>query len=132
ARRYLEEMHNKKNLAVVDEICSADCIVHLGLATFNKENYKNLVFRYSSAFPDMNTDIDDQIAEAEKVVTRWTTRFTHVNKFMGVDPTYKQITIVGISIYNIVDGKIVEMWVSWDRLTLMQQLGIFQPSPSQS
>ncbi|MDA2919510.1 ester cyclase [Desulfobacterota bacterium AH_259_B03_O07] len=131
ARRYIEEVHNKWNLEFADEIFSNDCVVHVGLASFNKEDYKDLVKRYSSTFPDIATDVDDQIAEADKVVTLWTTRFTHDKKSMGVNPTYRQIIIKGISIYRFVEGRIVEMWVSWDRLSLMQQLGIIHSSSKQ-
>ena len=127
ALRYIEEMHNKRNLDVADELFSDECKIHLGQASFNREDYKNIILRSSSTFSDITTTVDDLIAEGDKVVTRWTSRFIHQDKFMGVDPTYQQIKISGISIYRVNEGKIAEIWISWDRLSLMQQLGIIHP-----
>ena len=124
--RYIEEMHNKRNPDVADELFSDECKIHLGQATFDSENYKNMILRHSDTFPDITTTVDDLIAEGDKVVVRWTSRFTHQDKFMGVDPTYKQIKVSGMSIYRINQGKIAEIWISWDRLSLMQQVGIIQ------
>lgn len=126
ALRYIEEMHNKRNPDVADELFSDECKIHLGQATFDSENYKNMILRHSDTFPDITTTVDDLIAEGDKVVVRWTSRFTHQDKFMGVDPTYKQIKVSGMSIYRINQGKIAEIWISWDRLSLMQQVGIIQ------
>jgi len=58
------------------------------------------------------------------VATRWTARGTHKGELMGIAPTDKQVTVTGISISRFVSGKIEEGWLSWDRMDLMQQLGV--------
>lgn len=124
ARLHLEEMHNKKNIGIADLVFNEYCVIHLGQSSFNREEYKKLIKRYASAFPDLHITVEDQIAEGDKVVTHWTTRFTHKDEFMGIPPTGKQITLPGISIYRIADEKIAEIWISWDRFGMMQQIGV--------
>ncbi len=58
------------------------------------------------------------------MATRWTARGTHKGELMGIAPTDKQVTVTGISISRFVSGKIEEGWLSWDRMDLMQQLGV--------
>ncbi len=121
---YINEMQNKQNLAIADEICTEDCVVHIGQNSFTRDEYRELVKSYSTSFTDHYTTIEDQIAEDDKVATRWITRFTHKGTFMGIPPTNRQVSVTGTSIYRFAEGKIVEVWINWDRLTLLQQLGV--------
>jgi predicted ester cyclase len=93
----------------------------------NREGEKRLLRMHRAAFADAEATIDDQIAEGDKVVTRWTFRSTHKGKFMGIAPTGKRVTITGINIHRIEGGKIVELWRQKDVLGLMQQLGAVRP-----
>src|SRR5713101_3260858 len=68
--------------------------------------------------------IEEMIAEGDKVVVRWTARGTHQGAFRGIPPTGKQVTITGVEIHRVVGGKIVEGWRKWDRMDVMQQLGV--------
>jgi steroid delta-isomerase-like uncharacterized protein len=77
-----------------------------------------------AAFPDAQRTVEDQLTDDQNVVTRWTASATHQGEFMGVAPTGKRVTMTGISIHRIADGKIVEEWQQWDSLGLMQQLGV--------
>jgi predicted ester cyclase len=79
--------------------------------------------RAQAAFSDISITVEDQIAEGDKVVSRWTIRGTHKGEYMGIAPTGKQVTITGISIYRIEKGKIVEDWANSDMLGMLQQLG---------
>jgi steroid delta-isomerase-like uncharacterized protein len=75
------------------------------------------------AVPDYNVTIEDQFAEDDKVVTRWTARGTHKGRFQGIAPTGRQVSVTGMTISRYVDGKIAESWVELDTLSLMRQLG---------
>ena len=77
-----------------------------------------------AAFPDSQRTVEDQFADDIHVVTRWTATGTHQGTFMGIAPTGKRVTITGISIHRIADGRIVEEWQEWDSLGLMQQIGV--------
>ena len=68
--------------------------------------------------------IEDIIAEGETVVARWTCRGTHKGDLSGIAPTGKQFNISGVSIARFASGKVVEGWINWDALGLMQQLGV--------
>jgi predicted ester cyclase len=133
-RRMFEELFNRQNLAVVDELASSD-FVHRGPGTrvlrgaefFNQIKSRILFL----AFPNLQFTIEDLIAEGDMVVTRWNIRGTHRGEFMGLPPTSNQVTWSGINITRVVEGKLVEDWVEQDTLGLMQQLaGTVQPGQS--
>jgi predicted ester cyclase len=104
---------------------SPDVTVHIGgmpgpldFATFFQFGQA-----WHSAFPDEETTFEDQIGEGDKVVSRMTSRATHVGELMGIPPTGEKITVTGIWIDRVVDGKIVERWGQVDMLGVMRQLG---------
>jgi steroid delta-isomerase-like uncharacterized protein len=76
------------------------------------------------AFPDYHTEIEDEFADGDRVVIRWSSRGTHRGEFQGIAPTGKQITVTGITISRFADGKIAESWVGFDTQDLLRQLGV--------
>ena len=76
-----------------------------------------------SAFSEIRISRDDTIAEGDRVVDRWTFRGTHTGEFLGVPATGKTVTVTGIDIFRIADGRLAELWQSWDQLGMLQQLG---------
>ena len=125
-RRYVEEVGNEGNLDLVDEIF-ADYVSHQSDGSVlqrGPEDVKRFMGEFRSAFPDFHTTIEDQIAEGDRVVTRWTMRGTHEGEFRGIAPTGKQMTVTGIGIFRFSDGKVVESWDNFDQLGMMQQLGV--------
>jgi predicted ester cyclase len=132
ARRLIEEAWNQGNLATVDELLAPGHVGHHSLVPPNqapsREFYKQYIVRTRSAFPDFHGTIEEQIAEGDLVVTRWSVQGTHQGMFRGHSPTGKQMTVTGIVIDRIVDGKAVEGWMEMDTLHQMQQLGVI-PTP---
>ncbi len=127
--RFFEEVVNKGNLAVIDEIVAANFVQHdapPGI-TADREGMKQFFATHHSAFPDFHSTLEDMFAEGDKVVQRFTARGTHKGEWMGIAPTGKQVTISGIAIHRITDGKIVEDWTSMDMLGALQQLGVVPP-----
>ncbi len=88
-----------------------------------QEGFEGLVSMYRSALPDLRIPIEDQIAEGDRVVTRWRARGTHQGELMGNAPTDNPATVTGILVDRISGGKIEEEWVDYDTLHLMQQIG---------
>jgi steroid delta-isomerase-like uncharacterized protein len=128
--RATEEIFNKNNLAVVDELYATNFVSHgsdIPGVTPDREGYKQFVTMSRTALPDFHTTIEDMIAEGDKVVQRFTAHGTHKGEFMGIPPTGKQVTITGIAIDRIAGGKIVENWVNIDMLGMMVQLGVVPP-----
>lgn len=131
ASRAVEELWNKNNLAVVDELYATNFVSHgLPEVTPDREGYKQFVTISRTALPDFHTTVEDIIAEGDKVVQRFTARGTHKGEFMGIPPTGKQVTITGIAIDRIAGSKIVENWANMDMLGMMVQLGVV-PTPGQ-
>ena len=68
--------------------------------------------------------VEDVIVEGEKVVARYSAQGTHKGDLSGIAPTGKQVTVCRVTIARFANGKVVEGWVNWDALGLMQQLGV--------
>jgi len=112
-RRYFEETLSKGNMAYVDEIADGAMA----------ESLKRGAAGLRSSFADMHDQVQDQIAEGEKVVTRFAGGGVHRGVFMGVAPSGKTVTWTGISIDRFEGGRIVERWTQIDVLGVLQQLG---------
>jgi predicted ester cyclase len=137
SKRFFEEAFGRGNLKVVDEIFSAQHTNHGPGAMPNSpdgpEGMKQLVTYYRNAFPDTMFTIDEQVAEGDRVVTRWTARGTQKGEMpgIGIPVTGKPVTISGVSVDRFANGKIIESWGLFDQLGLMQQLGVI-PNQMQS
>ena len=129
ARRWGAEVWGKGSLAAVDELYAADFARHSALPgmTPDREGYKQGVSMNFAVFGDVQSTLEDIVAEGDKVAVRWTWRGTHKGELMGIAPTGKQVMITGIGILRIVGGKIVEEWGEMDSVGMMQQLGVFPP-----
>ncbi len=132
ARRLIEEVWNKGNFEVADEIFAPDFVANSlppGIPP-DSEGFKQFVAMYRAAFPDVNLHIEDQIAEGDMVVTRFTARGTHQGDLMGIPPTNKQVTVTGIGISRIVEGRSMEEWNNYDQYGMLVQLGVI-PAPGE-
>lgn len=125
-RRLVEEVWNKGNLQVTDELFGPN-YTHHDASTPDvgrgPESEKKRATLYRNAFQDLRVTVEELFAEGETVTARWSCRGTHRGELNGIAPTGKQISINGISISRFAAGKMVEGWVNWDALGLMQQLG---------
>ncbi len=119
-RRFFEEVFNRGDLAVVEEVWIPDRI----------ESGKRTVEHLRTAFPDYHRTIEVQVAEGDLVVTRWTARGTHRGSYRSsalgraLEPTGRQVEVPGISIHRVTEGRIRESWVLGnDSVQLLLQLG---------
>jgi steroid delta-isomerase-like uncharacterized protein len=130
-RRFLEEIFAGGNLELVDELFAPNFVLHdpsIPQEVRGPEGIRQYITMYRTAYPDTHFTIEDQIAEGDRVVTRWTGQGTHQGELMGIPPTGRRVTVTGIEVDRIAGGKIEETWVSYDALGMMQQLGVV-PSP---
>lgn len=129
-RRFYEELFNRQDLAVLDELVSSDFIHRQpGRVVRGAEFFDEVKSgAHFLAFPDFHMTIEDMIAEGDKVVTRWTARGTHQGEAMGLPPTGNEVSWTGVNIIRVVNGKLAEDWEELDLLGLMQQLGGTIPS----
>ena len=127
-RRFYEQM-DEDNVVIIDQLVAANYVGHVvGSEDIRgREGLKELAAAFHSAFPDLQRVIEDLIAEGDKVVGRFTARGIHKGEFMGIAPTNKQVTFTAIGIYQFDEGKLVEDWIEYDALGLLQQLGAIPP-----
>ena len=125
-KRAWDEVFNQKKLTVVDELWSSDYIYHgpQGQELRGPESLKQFISHYLEAFPDLHIEIEDLIAEGDKVVSRVVSRGTHKGELQGIALTGNEVTTTLILITRLADGKVVEDWESRDDLGMLQQLGV--------
>src|ERR671910_2398912 len=123
-RRYAEEVGNQHNFEIVDQIFERYIAHQPDGSTLVRgpEDVKRFQEEYHSAFPNYHISIEDQIAEGDKVVSRYTIRGIHQRAFRDMAPTGKEIELKGVTIFRFSpEGKVVETWDSYDQLSLMRQ-----------
>ena len=132
ARRFIDAF-NRKDLDGLASSVSPDVVNHAlmpGLPP-GLEGWKMMAGMFFAAFPDMQVEINDLVAEGDKVVTRWTARGTNTGEMMGMPASGKSVTLTGITIDHYRDGKSFEHWENLDMLGMMQQLGVI-PTPGEA
>lgn len=133
-RRYIEDILNRGDLAAAEDIFSSTFVDHdpagpQGLAE-GPEGFRQLARFYRQALGEgVQFVIESQLAEGDKVATRWTCRGVHSGPILGLRPTQRAARVAGISIDRVARGRIVERWVQWDALGLARQLGALNPPP---
>lgn len=133
ARRFRRELWNSGDLALADQIIDRNCIVHARIPfttdfTHGPEAMKQLVRFYQLTFSDIEMKVEEIVAEGEMAAVRWSARARHTGDLFGVPATGREIHTSGIDMLRIVDGRIVEGWVSWDALSLLEQI-VVQADP---
>jgi steroid delta-isomerase-like uncharacterized protein len=123
--RALSEMLSDHDLSGLDEVYAPEVVNH----DPNQGDIRGLdavreyLTSYVEAFPDLRMIVEDQVAEGDKVVTRWRAEGTHEGELQGMPASGNQISVEGITIERFEGGKIVEAWDNADFLGLMQQIG---------
>jgi predicted ester cyclase len=127
-RRLLEEAFGKGKVEVVDEVLDPNFVCWDPNSETGKirgaETIKGEVDYFRNAVPDLTYTVEDQVAEGDKVVSRYTVSGTHEGEFFGVAGTGKRIEMSGINIDRFDEsGKLVEEWPEYDLLGAMRQMG---------
>jgi steroid delta-isomerase-like uncharacterized protein len=132
ARRFVDEVINRGNLAFIDELLAPDFVNHAAAPGVppTREGAKTFFAMLRGAFPDLHATIDDQIAEGDKVVQRITSHGTMKGEFAGMSPSGKSAAWPSVHIIRFANGKEVEHWAVTDQLSMLQQLG-FAEAPGQ-
>ena len=125
-RRFIEAYNNRNinYLNLIDDLVSPDYIDHSNKV--NREGLKQLFLMGLKAFPDWHENIEDIIAEGDKVWVRLSYTGTHRGEFMGISPTGKKIMSKAVDIYRIVDGKLLEYWNVTDNVNIFKQVGAIE------
>ena len=90
---------------------------------YGPEGVRIDVAEWRSGFPDLRLEVEDQVAEGDRVASRFRLRGTHDGPFLGVAPTGRPVAVAGVSIDRLAGGRLVESWLSLDALGLLRQVG---------
>ena len=126
-RRY-QEIYNKNDLDALSEVLAEDLLTPKILPGMKPglEGAKQVHATTLIGMPDWHTEINELIAEGDKVVARINMTGTHTGDFWGIPATGKRVEFTGIYIVRIAEGKIVEHWGEEDGVSLLQQLGVLK------
>lgn len=132
-KRFVEELWNARKLDVADQIFSEDCVTHQlrsGVlaepARRGPQAMKEHVSGWLTSFPDLRFNIEQMIAERDRVMSQLVMEGTHQGIWMGISPTGKRLQIRMITIHRIANSKIAEDWVLVESLGFFQQLGVLR------
>ncbi|HEY3228646.1 MAG TPA: ester cyclase [Roseiflexaceae bacterium] len=130
-QRAFDGLFNRGELALADELASADFLNHEAPpdAPRGPEGLRQIVTMLRTAFPDIHYDVEEVIAEDDKVAARTTMQGTQTGPFMGIPPTGRRVVQAQIHILRFVGGKAVEHWAVRDDLRLLRQLGMVPDRP---
>ena len=136
ARRLLEEAFGQGKAEVLDEVLDPNFVCWDPNSEAGEirgaETFRGEIEYFRNAVPDLTYTVEDQVAEGERVVTRWRATGTHEGEFFGVPGTGKRIEMSGIQIDRFDEnGKMVEEWPEYDLLGVMRQMGAI-PEPEQA
>src|ERR1700739_2916693 len=112
-RRLYDEVWNERKVEVIKEIISPSHALHgpiVSGSSIGPEAYKRNVLVFLAGYPDLHWTIEDTIAENDKVVACWTISGTHRGDYMGIPATNKKVSVDGITIHHIADGKIMDSY----------------------
>ena len=131
-KRYLEEIENQRNFALMDELFAEDYKHHdpnhpADLQS-SRAAYRRLIEHILGVFPDLIGTPEELISEGDKVAVRVTYRGTHLGPLDGIAPTGRRVSFPLLGIWRLVDNKIVEGWIIFNALGMLQQLGVI-PAP---
>lgn len=127
-RRFFEEGPSKGDLRAADELLAPDFALHTPLPSApGIQGMNDVISACRAAFEHLNVTVEDMVAENDRVAARFTARGIHKGAFMGLPPTGKSITMTGIEVFRMENGRIAELWGEANLLGLMQQLGILPP-----
>ena len=132
-RRMTEEFYNQGNVESADQFF-ADSYVHHDPASphvRDRDGLKAALRAFLTGCPDLHITIDQLLAEGDMVTKRWTYHATQSGDLSGLPPTGKHITMSGLELFRLERGTIVECWLAYDNLSLLQQLGVI-PIPEQA
>jgi steroid delta-isomerase-like uncharacterized protein len=127
SRRVFDEVFSQGRYELLDQILTPDFVMHdpaIPMEGTGPRAMRGVVEMIRTGFPDLRMMVEDQVAERDRVMTRWSARATHRGPFMGKPATNRSATVTGVTIDRYQNGKVVESWTNWDSAGLMQQLGI--------
>lgn len=129
-RRFYEELWNRWDYDIIDEILTPDIVFHgsLNIDATGHDGFIDYAETVRGAFPDFHNKLEETIAEGDKLAACLTYTGTHRGEIFGIEATGQPIRYAGVGIFLFRDGLIGQVWVLGDRLALMRQLSEADPT----
>jgi len=125
ARRYFEDIWNANDPAAAEGLLAVDAVGHVGDATVRGlDALCERVGTLHAIYARPRFRVEQQVAEGDYVLARWTLEGTHTGEYMGATPTGRRVSVTGMNLFRIADGRIAELWVNSDDLGELRQLGV--------
>jgi len=126
---WFEEVWNKGRTDAIDERLAADAVIHglvdgQGKPVHGLQAFRDFHAQFRGAFPDMMIQVEDMVAEGDRVAARCLVQGNHSGDHLGFAATNSAVDFTGITIIRVKDGKIVEAWNNFDFMKMNQQLGV--------
>ena len=110
---------------IADELLAEDVVNHGPVEDdFGREAYISRQAQFLDAFTDMALTVDEAFADGDMGCLRYTFTGTHTGALESIAPTLKRVTMSGVTVARVSNGKVVELWAHPDRLGLLEQLGV--------
>jgi steroid delta-isomerase-like uncharacterized protein len=121
ARSYFEEVLNHGNMSAAEAIVPPEIQFHYPLGELSGAGaVKGYIAAFRNAFPDVHFTVVDVVAEGDRVAARWTLAGSQTGEFRGKAPTGRRVSVPGITVFHVVNGKIHEMWIAFDPARLIK------------
>jgi steroid delta-isomerase-like uncharacterized protein len=128
-RDYYEAVYDRRELGRLDAFLAPDFVSAGPGGRMDREAHATALAASFAAMPDLSLAIEEQIAEGDAVMTRWSATGTHLGTLFGIPPTGRSVTATAIHIHHVHDGRIVDQWEQFDTLGVLGQLGLV-PRPA--
>jgi steroid delta-isomerase-like uncharacterized protein len=130
-RQFVEEVLNNGNIGATGKYFHEDVVEQVPLPGQGPgvAGLMDVLRGFRAAFPDIHWSVEEQIEEGDRVMTRFLWSGTHREEFFGVPATGRRVSVWGVVIDRLIDGKIKDTRIIMDALGLMAQLGVF-PLPN--
>ena len=123
-RRWFQAV-NDRDMAAEAAARSTEFVAHVpNTPPLDAAGWQSFIAAFITGFPDFRLELEDVVAEADRVAVRWTFRGTHAGVFLGIEPTGKAVSMSAVEVNRVSDGTVAEHWVVLDQFGLLQQLGV--------
>ena len=132
--RFVAEFWSSGNESAADTLMAEDVTIVVNSDLVKDiETLKGFARMVRQAFPDWHSELEELVAENDRVAERWTGHGTHKGDFQGIPPTGRQVAVPGTVFYRLAAGRIVEFRGQFDRLSMLEQLGaLSQPGRAEA
>jgi len=128
-RAYYEAVYNRRGLDRLDAFLAPDFVSAGPGGRMDRDAHATALAASLTAMPDLRLTVEEQIAEGDAVVTRWSATGTQLGPLFGIPPTGRRVTATAIHVHHVRDGRIVDQWEQFDTLGVLGQLGLV-PRPA--